>query len=134
MAQRCFKIAEILTSVTYALCFSFTSNSKFTPILANIIVCKHKVIYELTLCHFDWQLIQLSLWDQLGHIHQDHPYTSTSLEVIVFTSSVFLTPHTFVIVMSYMLYITYNTYIIYNIYMLYIHIFYTCMFDLYAPV
>ena len=33
-----------------------------------------------------------------------------------------------------MLYITYNTYIIYNIYMLYIHIFYTCMFDLYAPV
>ena len=33
-----------------------------------------------------------------------------------------------------MLYITYNTYIIYNIYMLYIHIFYTYMFDLYAPV
>ena len=57
MAQRCFEIAKILTSVTYALCFSFTSNSKFTPILANIIVCRHKVIYELTLCHFDWQLI-----------------------------------------------------------------------------
>ena len=49
MAQWCFKIAKILTSVTYVLCFSFTSNSKFTPILTNI-ACRRKVIYELTLC------------------------------------------------------------------------------------